>query len=833
MDKKDVFLSSKLSVRQLIAGARQTGSLTNPSYGPARGLEGMRAHKKFVNILSADLENISLNSEYSLKTEYRFKAPGLEYLLEISGRSDLWYLAERGLCLIEIKSYRGDLSEDKVFENPLHWAQAEVYSYILLEEMKEDNDFEKIIVSLAYISVDSSDYKIIEKEMDYESLKSSFEDICSRWLKNTISLIDYRRLRDLTNIEPGFPYENLREGQHFFMRQAMAAIRDTAVLFAQAATGSGKTMNTLYPAVKAQAAGLGSTIFYLTNMSSTKEIAEQAVNDLKAAGFMLRSITLTAKEKICLAPDLFCEQKLCPFAQDYYLRLPDALIELAGKNKADLDTITGIAKKHTLCPFELQLDFSEWCDIVIGDYNYFFDPRVSLQRFFHADNKAKHILLIDEAHNLPGRSRQMYSAFLELAELKKSLVELSAPEIMSFAPVIQLINRLKTVVESLEKLLPQLATGDEYKDNELLGTAVDSRDLLLAADFLGTRKKLESFLANIGSLIYFLAQFMEHFTEFEHIKELKELWFKLHFYQRVAECFYDKNYITMIRRLKDDNLMIGQLCLDAGTNLTSRYFQRYPVIFFSATLNPADYYKRLLYDKNTEDPADDLYLPSPFAPENRLVLAMSNYSVRYKDRANTIFPILEFIFKAVQLQPGNYLVFCPSFSYLHALRNILQKTKAPDNWQIMLQNPKMNELDKDAWLERFRSPKQKPLLAFACMGSIFSEGIDLTGRQLVGVFVIGTGLPRPSPERELMCQYYELEFGSGFHFAYTFPGFNRVMQAAGRLIRSETDRGVIVLIDDRYSREDYLQLMPKDWYTVYVQDDEEALLTIEDFWAEN
>ncbi|HHU07612.1 MAG TPA: ATP-dependent DNA helicase [Clostridiaceae bacterium] len=887
MTIEDTVLINKLSVRQLVAGARQSGSLTNPSYGSVKGVEGIRAHQKFIKHLGEQLNGTELFPEYTLNTSYDKKIGSYQYRLDISGRCDVWYRDDDGLCLIEIKSYRGEEKEDNSYENPLHWSQAEIYAYILLARLSvptcsaEDEHssqlvsinteparadqgqneattqtnrnnkqtqsapdkhsgesiaalpqaYDSIRVCLAYVAVDSKDYRIVERVMDRKALQKSFSDLCDSWLKHTVGLIDYRRTRNEVNALAEFPYQNLREGQRFFMRQVIAAIRDCGTLFAQASTGSGKTMATIYPALKAQSAGLGNAIFYLTNMSSTKQIAEQAVADLQESGFLVRSLTLTAKEKLCLEPDIYCEQRLCQYALDYYERLPAALQELAQQKRADQETILRLAGKHRICPFELQLDYSEWCDIVIGDYNYLFDPRVSLIRFFHADNREKHILLIDEAHNLPARSRQMYSGFLELDDLRKAERLLASPEIVDLAPTVYVLNRLRTIGDSLNSLFPLLGAGEsEFTAGDLLGTPVSERDLLRAPHFIGTRIVLDRFLANIGSLIFSLGQFLDIFLEWEHRNELMKLWFELSFYQRVAECFYDKNYITMVRQTSEDNLIIGLLCLDAAINITEKYYQRYPTIFFSATLNPIDYYQRLLYAKNQEEPADHMLLPSPFAPENRLVLAVDTYSVRYKDRGETIRPILDLILQAVTLHRGNYLVFCPSFAYIRQVITTLKQLEVPQDWQIMIQKPNLNEPEKQKWLDRFRTTASKPLLAFACMGSVFSEGIDLTGEQLIGVFVIGTGMPSPSPERELMRQYYEQEFGSGFHFAYTFPGFNRVMQAAGRLIRAESDHGIIVLLDDRYSREDYQALLPEDWLTIHTHEDEETLNYIEEFW---
>lgn len=831
MVAKDTLLVSKISVRQLVAGARKAGSLTNPSYSSARAVDGIKAHKKFTNLMAEQIADLDLFSEFSLETSFTTEIRGLQYRLEISGRCDLWYLDRDGPCLIEIKSYRGQERSENESGNTLHWSQAETYAYMLLQKVPALENCGKIRVCLAYVAVDSNDYYLIERVSDPPALEKKFTDLCTGWLQHTISLIDYRKTRNSVNAEGGFPYDNLREGQRFFMRQAIAAIRDRGTLFAQAATGSGKTMAVVYPALKAQAAGLGSVIFYLTNMSSTKLIAEQAIADLRQNGFLVRSLTLTAKEKICLQPDLYCEMKICPYAQDYYERLPSALRELASLRMADHDTIIEIAQKHRLCPFELQLDFSEWCDIVIGDYNYLFDPRVYLSRFFADDNKDAHIILIDEAHNLPARSRQMHSSFLELSALRQVEQLLSSPDITDLGPAKYTLNRLRQIIGCLDELLPYLRDLElQFADQNLLGTKISQQELLRTERFIGTRKPLANFISNIGSLVYALGQFLDCFPEWESRRTVLELWFELNFFLRVAESYYDKNYITMIRQTAQNDLMIGLLCLDAAKSLTNRYYQRYPIIFFSATLSPAFYYQRLLYSYVTENPPDFLQLASPFAPENRLVLAVDHYSVRYRDRVDTLFPILRLICQAVQIRPGHYLVFCPSFAYLRQVAPVLKQINISEDWQIMIQKPKLSEQEKNKWLDRFRNTGGKPLLAFACLGSIFSEGIDLIGEQLIGVFVIGTGLPRPSPERELMRQYYEQEFGSGFNFAYTFPGFNQVMQAAGRLIRHDNDRGIIVLIDDRYSREDYREITPTDWLAQSVHDDKKTLALITEFW---
>lgn len=824
--------SISVSVRRLAELLYRRGGLMPVQFGSPDGLEGIRAHQKTVDYLRAQScwDGFSFYPERSFCMTYE-----AEYtVLEIRGRADLVLESSDELIVFEIKSFRG--SPDHISEQGalVHRSQAMLYGAMLAHEQNLSPK-QHLRVILIYTSVDEEIF--LEKPFDFTAaeLKSFFKESAAEYLERVTNLILWRERRNSSILKASFPYEMVRSGQRDMMRDTLACLRDKDVLFVQAPTGIGKTMAVLYASAKALAASFVKRIFYATAMKSTRMVAEDALNDLRESGCMLRSVTLRAKEQSCLCPELFCDQTLCPYAVQYYDRLPEALPKLFNAEALTPDFIADIGREHQLCPFELSLDASLYCDVIIGDYNHIFDPRIRLQRFFDEEAEFPTALLIDEAHNLPSRSRAMFSAEISTESLV-SLCTLWSDEHSLFAGrYTKLRQQTELLLESLKSLRvffkdPETEGMPELGSNPLV-TDSNPSDWILTPDFLGLKPKPDKFVAALGREIFLLRQFFEEERVFEGRQSMLLVFFELLHFHRIAEQYYNKAYLTA-GRISTDHVRLFLLCLEASDFITEQYFDKHPAVFFSATLSPYPYYRALLDSRSDKVPPADLILPSPFPRENRRVLVSTEASLIYRDRAESLSVVIDTILKACAVRRGNYLVFCPSFAYLDKLREGLKRRTLPENTDFLLQRRNMSERQKQFFLKRFDEYGEKTFIAFAVLGSLFNEGIDLTGERLSGVIIIGTGLPGLSPEREIMSQYYSERFGDGFLYSYVFPGFNRVQQAAGRLIRSENDTGFILLIDKRWARPPYVMLIPEEWQACFYDSADDIAEDIASFWRD-
>jgi DNA excision repair protein ERCC-2 len=485
----------------------------------------------------------------------------------------------------------------------------------------------------------------------------------------------------------------------------------------------------------------------------------------------------------------------------------------------DLRDILECAKAHQVCPFELSLDVSLYCEIIICDYNYAFDPRVHLERFF-GEEPTTHLLLVDEAHNLPARSREMFSASLDSVQLAAAvaLIKGQSP---------QLDRSLEKLQGYFGLLKSEIANKQPGIDQVEMAIKVSS---VMSADFFRACRELPDHLLDLLARFTFQCrQYLDQTRNQPNPRALLDLYFSALFFLRIAEEYHDDTYVT-VARLEEGKLELVLMCLDASEKLAAAYVNRHAAVFFSATLSPLAYYTGLLHGHHPAAEPESLCLGSPFPPENLLVLTCTRLSTRYKMRRDTIVPILEMILQAVRQKTGNYLVFVPSFAYLEMLRSLLRGRPEVASLDLMFQAAAMNEPSRRKFLHRFEQFGEKTLLAVAVIGGIFAEGIDLAGERLAGVVVVGAGLPQICPEREIMRQYYAEALGSGYEYAYLYPGFNKVQQAAGRVIRSENDRGFVLLIDDRYETQVYSELFPAEWQPRQVGTPEELGVMLQEFW---
>ncbi|MHB9028923.1 MAG: ATP-dependent DNA helicase, partial [Candidatus Latescibacterota bacterium] len=562
----------------------------------------------------------------------------------------------------------------------------------------------------------------------------------------------------------------------------------------QAPTGIGKTMAALFPALKTLPQGLASKIFYLTARTTGKNVAGNALAVLREHGLKAKSMNLTAKEKICFRPGSACSGEECEYAKGYYDRIHEALADAFHCDAFTRELIGEIAEKHRVCPFEFSLDLSLWVDCIICDYNYVYNPRVYLRRFF-LEKSGDYLFLVDEAHNLVDRARDMFSAEisrLPFRELRKKMKN-NIPEIY------RILGRINTWMSGICK---QYGETNPCAEKEL-----PEKLLPLLKKFLTAAEK--------WLVINRTAPFREEFLD---------LYFPVHGFIRVADQ-YDESYATCYG-IKGDDLTVRLFCIDPANQMRAARERGIASVFFSATLTPADYFRRMF---GCSESASDLVLPSPFPPENLRLIISGGISTLYADRERTKDEIARIILALIQQKKGNHLIFFPSYEYMRLVRD--RFVQASPETDIIVQTPGMTEPEREQFIARFSHDNTETLVGFAVMGGVFGEGIDLVGDRLTGAVIVGVGLPALCLERELIRDYFAQKDEAGFEFAYLYPGFTKVLQAAGRVIRSEKDRGVVLLIDKRFAAERYRTLFPREWHTVIVRDGKHLSRIVQDFWS--
>jgi len=761
----------KTSVRELVGLALRSGSLGGGGFvGTNRMVEGTRGHQKLQRTRPD-------NYQSEVAVSYRVDSGDLE--LEISGRIDGVQVDERSngspqVLIEEIKTTDSELNPERP-DNPHHWGQAKIYAYILAEQ----NNLDQIHVQLTYLQLESDETLEDVRVFSMEELAAFFEDVVSRYLQWAQIYHEWTLERDASIKDLAFPYAKYRPGQRPLAVAVYRTIEARKKLFAQAPTGIGKTISTLFPAIKAMGEGHLEKIFYLTAKTMQRTVAEKAFTDLRAQGLKLKSLTLTAKDKICFnaTGGQSCDPEQCEFAIGYYDRLNGALEEIFQHDTFTRPLIEEIARKHTVCPFEFSLDLSLWSDAVICDYNYVFDPKAFLKRFFE-DNSGNYAFLIDEAHNLVDRAREMFSAEIRKVEVSglRTAVKKDHPH----------LARLLKEVNAYFVELGKRCSG-EGETQTWVDTQLPQPLLPLFTKFLRQAEKILS--ANRPTAYH---------------DQLVDFYFQVSGFLRIAELF-DPHYITYAEKF-DKDLRLRLFCRDPSHLIGEALKRGTTAVFFSATLTPLAYFRQILSGAE-DDPC--MNLDSPFPPEHLNLLVADHIETTYKKRGETYGDVAAAIAAVVGEKKGNYLVFFPSYRYMEEVAE--RFCQAYPNIEILVQTTGMSEPQREAFLAVFDADNLDTVVGFAVMGGIFGEGIDLVGDRLVGAVIVGVGLPQICLERDLIRDYYDERDASGFTYAYTYPGMNRVLQAAGRVIRSESDRGVVLLIDQRFSQSRYRKLFPPAW----------------------
>lgn len=741
----------RVSVRGLVEHSLRSGDVDLEAYGLTPPLEAIRAHQKL---------------QSSRPEGYRKEVPVSrsfsrdELVLEVHGRIDGVLERDGRTVVEEIKTTRGDLDEVLRREKPTHWGQLQVYAFLYAVE----KDLEAVDARLTYYHLDTGKTAEVERRFPLAELRDLVEALVHRYLAWMARVAASVSRRDESIASASFPFPSYRPGQREMAVAVYRTLREGGTLLLQAPTGIGKTAAALFPALKALAKERTKRIFYLTARGTGRALAESSLDDMRRQGVLVRSVTLTAKEKICFNPERACNGDECDFARGFYDRIEAARDEAMEACALGREAIESLARKHRVCPFELSLELAPLSDVVICDYNYVFDPRAFLRRIL--DEEAKDTtFLVDEAHNLLDRAREMFSA-----EISK------AP----FA--------LATRSEAAREVVSALENG------------------------------------SLESLVSALSAFQEETLSSAGIEpHIRDLYFDALWFTKVAERL-DDTY-AVVREAVDFDIRFKLFCRDPAPRLRERFASAGASVLFSATLAPLDYFRRTL---GLDDTSSTLSLPSPFPTGNLRVIVAPSVATTYRKRAETEEALVNLLAGFVRARAGNYLFYFPSYAYLEATHRRF-RVECPEV-EAPIQTREMSEAERAFFLARFETRKGT-LAGFAVMGGVFGEAIDLPGEKLEGAAIVGVGLPAISPERDRIREHFDGEQASGFDYAYVYPGMNRVLQAVGRVIRSETDRGAVLLVDERFGERRYRSLFPAGWKPSMVRGAEELRNELESFWS--
>lgn len=753
------------------------------SFGTAREFsspEGMSAH---LMLQKSRMEE----GETEVHVGHIFE--GTSVILELNGRIDC-LLAQDGKVLIEeIKTTRHSLKDFIAQHKHLHLAQIKIYAALYALE----HSIEEVCIQLTYLQTEPRKMMTFPQTLSIGDLKSYLYRLCARFCLWAESREEWNRSRDASILTADFPYPTFRPGQVEMIQSVFNTIKDRGQMVIQAPTGIGKTIAVLYPALQALAEGHVRKIFYLTSRTTGRVIAEKTLDQLRKSGFRLKSISLTAKEKLCFNPDRCCSPEECSYARGYYDRIEEARLSLLSLDAFTMDIILALAEKHRLCPFELSLDLALWMDCIVCDVNYAFDPRITLKRFFNRPDG--YTFLVDESHNLVDRARLMFSAKISRDALRELRGLIDGPE----------GEAVKAVEDLLEKI-------EEYR------TGINSADL---SPWMSTPP--EDIYDPVLRLNTGLESWLMKNPPSRTFRRISDFFFETNWFLKVWDRF-DENYTTCFGGENGD-FALSLFCTDPSVQLGAALDKADSSILFSATLTPLNYFSQIL---GCRDTVETQSFPSPFPSENQCLLVCDSVSTLFRKREKTKEQLARVIGAFTGNKTGNYLVFFPSYRYMEMIRPIYQMLFPAHH--ILVQSPRMSEEERLVFLSRFSCENNRTLVGFVVMGGIFGEGIDLHGDRLSGAVVIGVGLPQISVEREVIHNHFTSRDEPGFQYAYLYPGITRVFQAAGRVIRSENDRGAILLIDPRYSMDQYISLFPDEWSLRFVKDDSLIRSQLECFW---
>lgn len=772
-----------ISVRNLVEFIFREGDIDNRGSRLQNAdamMEGTRIHKKIQS---------AMGKGYQAEVPLKILENEELYELTIEGRADGIFTEDGVTWIDEIKGVYRKLErmEEPVF---VHKAQAMCYAYIFAWQ----NNLSEIGVQMTYCNLETEEQKRFRQKFSFEEIEEWYMELTGKYKKWADFQCGWRKIRQasIKQLEFPFPY---REGQKQLAGDVYRTIARKKILFLQAPTGVGKTISTIFPAVKAVGEGLADRIFYLTAKTITASVARETFGLLREKGYKGKVIQLTAKEKLCMCEEMDCNPLNCPYAKGHFDRVNDAVFELL--QKSDFFTREEIieqAQAHQVCPFEMSLDVASWCDDIICDYNYAFDPTVYLKRFFQDGIQGDYILLVDEAHNLVERSRKMYSAevykedFLEMKRIMKSYS--------------------KGITKLLDKCNKQLLEMKRECENYVV------------LDQVG------AFYFSLMRLVGIFDELFAKGSEIPERKKVLDFYFQIRNFMNIYD-LVDEHYVIYSQMNADGRFMLKLYCVDPSLNLQNCLDRVNATIFFSATLLPIQYYKNLL---STQTDNYAIYAKSTFSADQQLILMAEDVSTKYTRRSETEFEkIASYINKMIVGKKGNYMAFFPSYKLME---QVYDKFCEMDNsdCEVLIQKAGMKEQEREEFLLAFDEERDNSFVAFCVMGGIFGEGIDLKNDRLIGAAIVGTGLPQISNEQEILKNYYDSHGGCGFDYAFRYPGMNKVLQAAGRVIRTTEDRGIILLLDERFLARDYERMYPREWEERKICSREQVEDLIVNFW---
>ncbi|MBU5479943.1 ATP-dependent DNA helicase [Blautia sp. MSJ-19] len=775
----------RISVRNLVEFILRSGDLKSSGGAADKEamLKGSRLHRKIQKQMGSHYQ-----PEVSLKKDTEYA----ELILRVEGRADGIFTQEEKVCIDEIKGIYKNL---ELLEEPVlvHRAQALCYAWIYLDE----HDLQEIDVQMTYAHLETEMIKRFRETLTRQELEEWYRELTDAYYKWLSYQIEWRRKRNQSMQNLEFPFD-YRKGQKEMVAGIYHAISRQEQIFIQAPTGVGKTMSAVFPAVRSIGEGKAETLFYLTARTITRTVAQDAFEILREKGLLFKVVTITAKEKLCFCEKPECDPEKCLYAKGHYDRVNAAVYELWTTEQCfDRETILHHAEKWQVCPFEMSLDLAVWMDGVICDYNYVFDPNVYLKRFFGENISGSYLFLIDEAHNLVDRGREMYSASLCLEEM------------------IQTRDFLKPYSQKMWKKLGKVIRQLEELRKNCVSWQVQENAGVLPVSLLSVQGELD--------------QLMEEPPSQEVVDGILDFYFAVRDFLNIAE-LVDENYVVYTAFGEDGRFYIKLFCVNPAANLQRCLDKGVTTVFFSATLLPMQYYRKML---STRTENFGIYVESPFEQKKRCLLICRDVSSRYTRRNYEEYHrIAEYIARMSWQKKGNYMVFFPSYKLLEDVYQVYQEEYAAGWVHCISQHASMTEKEREEFLEEFKEERGETLVGFCVMGGIFSEGIDLIGNRLIGVAVVGTGLPQVSCEREILKEYYDQKGEQGFDYAYRYPGMNKVLQAAGRVIRTREDIGTILLMDDRFANREYRSLFPREWNDARICLLKDLEMQLKDFWGQ-
>ncbi|MHB0776190.1 ATP-dependent DNA helicase [Halomonas sp. WWR20] len=753
-------MSYRVAVRALCEFTAKTGDLDLRFTPSPTAQEGIAGHAAVAARRGEDYQR-----EIALSGEYRS--------LGVRGRADGF--DPRRCQLEEIKTFRGDLERMPANHRALHWAQVKVYGWLFCQS----RELAELRLALVYFDIVTQRETVLSEVFGAETLREFFEQQCARFLDWAEQELAHGMARDRALTALRFPHEQFRAGQRPLAEAVYKAASTGRCLMTQAPTGIGKTLGTLFPLLKAMPGQRLDRLFFLTAKTPGRQLALQTLATLRGntPELPLRVLELTARDKACEHPDKACHGDACPLASGFYDRLPAARQAAVNVGTLDQATLRSVALEHRLCPYYLGQELARWSDVVIGDYNYFFD----LHAMLHAltvTHQWRVGVLVDEAHNLVERARRMYSA--ELDQVALQAARRGAPAILKTS-----LERVQRQWRALNVQESDTAPGQDYRVLDTL-----PNKLLLA---------LQNAVAAVTDYLAEQPAALDG--------ALQAFYFEAMHFCRIAELFGEHSLFDMTLRPGRRGAHLSRLCLRnvvPASFLTPRFEATRATVLFSATLSPSRYYADLL---GLPDNTPWVEVESPFQDGQLAVRVVGAISTRYQHRDASLSPIVELMARQYAQRPGNYLAFFSSFAYLEQVAELL-RTRHPQI-PMWAQSRRMDEPARQAFLERFSLDGRG--IGFAVLGGVFGEGIDLPGERLIGAFIATLGLPQLNPVNEHFKQRMASRFGAGYDYTYLYPGLQKVIQAAGRVIRTQQDRGIVYLIDDRFARRDVADLLPTWW----------------------